>query len=72
MELFSRSCLSGGERSGHLNTDSTLFIIFKAMDVNKNMLVRCSYSLEKVVGGVRRENHRTPIFKVWSAAEEPG
>lgn len=72
MELFSRSCLSGGERSGHLNTDSTLFIIFKAMDVNKNMLVRCSYSLEKVGGGVRRENHRTPIFKVWSAAEEPG
>lgn len=64
--------MSAGERSGHLNTDSSLYIILKAMDVNKNMLARCSYFLEKVGGGVRRENHRAPIFKVWSAAEEPG
>ena len=41
------------------------------MGVKKAMLVGCSYSPEEVVGGVRRERHRLPIVKVWSAVEEP-
>ena len=51
-----------------------MYIIFKAMEVNKSMLAGCSYSLEKVGGGEKRVKIQSTDHKYGRRgpiAEEP-